>query len=240
MSKVIEASNVLPVSQVVEPGGGKDLLTEVLRKGARELSAQAVEQEVQDWLSERSGLLNDGGRDLVVRNGHLPERTLLTGIGPVAVRQPRVHDRRPDDERGRFSLKILSPYLRKTKSLEELIPWLSLTGGGTGGFQEALQALLGPDCPGLSANTIVDFLAEPWKHLRTTNPMESTFATIRLRHRRTKGNGTRPATLAMLFKLAESASHHWRTLDAAMHLIEVSNDTKFQDGIILPKVVRPF
>ena len=81
-----------------------------------------------------------------------------------------------------------------------------------------------------------DFPAEHWKHLRTTNPIESTFATIRLRHRRTKGNGTRKATLTMLFKLAESASHHWRTLDAAKHLIEVAKDTKFQDGIILPKV----
>lgn len=84
--------------------------------------------------------------------------------------------------------------------------------------------------------TFYDFPAEHWKHLRTTNPIESTFATIRLRHRRTKGNGTRKATLTMLFKLAESASHHWRTLDAAKHLIEVAKDTKFQDGIILPKV----
>ena len=420
VSKVIEASNVLPVCQVVESEVGKDLLTEILRKGARELLAQAVEQEVQEWLSERSGLLNERGRKLVVRNGHLPERTILTGIGPVAVRQPRVHDRRPDDERELFSSKILPPYLRKTRSLEELIPWLYLKGISTGGFQEALQALLGPDCPGLSANTIVrlkevwqgeydvwskrslvgkeyvyvwadgihsnvrleddkvcllvligvtkegqkellavesgfreskdswlevlrdlkrrglaiapkiavgdgalgfwaalreewpstreqrcwvhktanvldklpktlqpkakaklheiwmaptrveaikaydifletygakydkardclkkdrdelltfyDFPAEHWKHLRTTNPIESTFATIRLRHRRTKGNGTRKATLTMLFKLAESASQHWRTLDAARHLIEVAKDTKFQDGIILPKV----
>ena len=84
--------------------------------------------------------------------------------------------------------------------------------------------------------TFYDFPAEHWKHLRTTNPIESTFATIRLRHRRTKGNGTRKATLTMLFKLAESASQHWRTLDAARHLIEVAKDTKFQDGIILPKV----
>ena len=147
VSRVIEPSDVLPVSQVVEPVVGKDLLTEVLRNGTRGLLARAVEQEVQEWLSERSGLLDERGRKLVVRNGHLPERTILTGIGPVAVRQ-----------------------------------------------------------------------------------LESTFATIRLRHRRTKGNGTRKATLMMLFKLAESASHHGRTLDAAMHLIEVAKDNKFQDG----------
>ena len=84
--------------------------------------------------------------------------------------------------------------------------------------------------------TFYDFPAEHWKHLRTTNPMESTFATIRLRHHRTKGHGTRKATLTRLFKLAESASHHWRTLDAAKHLIEVAQDTKFQDGLSLPKV----
>ena len=105
-------------------------------------------------LTERVNLTDERGRQRVVRNGHLPERTILTGIGPVAVRQPRVRDRRPEDEREEFSSKILPPYLRKTKSLEELIPWLYLKGISTGNFQEALQALVGPDCPGLSANTI--------------------------------------------------------------------------------------
>ena len=81
-----------------------------------------------------------------------------------------------------------------------------------------------------------DFPAEHWKHVRTTNPIESTFATIRLRHRRTKGNGTRQATLTMLFKLAESAAKPWRTLDGAELLIVVAKDTKFQDGQILSQV----
>ena len=154
MSKVIETSNAWPLSPDSELGFGKDLLTEVLRKGARELLAQAVEQEVQEWLTERVNLTDERGRQRVVRNGHLPERTILTGIGPVAVRQPRVRDRRPEDEREEFSSKILPPYLRKTKSLEELIPWPYLKGISTGNFQEALQALVGPECPGLSANTI--------------------------------------------------------------------------------------
>jgi putative transposase len=408
------------VFPVVESGFGKDLLTEVLRKGARELLAQAVEQEVHEWLGARVDLIDDQGHRLVVRNGHLPERTILTGIGPVAVRQPRVHDRRSQEEREVFSSKILPPYLRKTKSLEELIPWLYLKGISTGDFQEALAALVGPECPGLSANTIVrlksvwqeeydvwskrslagqeyvyiwadgiysnvrleddkvcllvligvtkegrkellavwdghreselswlevlrdlkrrglaiapklavgdgalgfwaalrkewpstreqrcwvhktanvlndlpkalqpkakarlhdiwmaatreaadkacdafledysakypkateclrkdrdvlltfyDFPAEHWRHIRTTNPIESTFATIRLRHRRTKGNGTRKATLTMLFKLAESAAQHWRTFNGAELLIEVAKDTKFQDGQILNQV----
>ena len=420
MSEAIKRLNDFPVSERSEPAFGKDLLTEVLRKGARELLAQAVEQEVQEWLGERSELRDEQGRKQVVRNGHLPERTILTGIGPVAVRQPRVRDRRPAEERELFSSKILPPYLRKTKSLEELIPWLYLKGISTGGFQEALQALVGPECPGLSANTITrlkevwqqeynvwskrplagkeyvyvwadgiysnvrleddrvcllvligvttegrkellaveaghreseeswkdvlrdlkrrglaiapklavgdgalgfwaalrkewpstreqrcwvhktanvldklpktlqpkakaklheiwmaptraaaitafdnfledysakyskatdclkkdrdelltfyDFPAEHWKHIRTTNPIESTFATIRLRHRRTKGNGTRKATLTMLFKLAESAARRWRLLDGAQWLIEVAKDTQFQDGQILTQV----
>ena len=420
MSEAIKRPNDFRVSERSEPVFGKDLLTEVLRKGARELLAQAVEQEVQEWLGERSELRDEHGRKQVVRNGHLPERTILTGIGPVAVRQPRVRDRRPAEERELFSSKILPPYLRKTKSLEELIPWLYLKGISTDGFQEALQALVGPECPGLSANTITrlkevwqqeydvwskrslagkeyvyvwadgiysnvrleddrvcllvligvtkegqkellaveaghreseeswkdvlrdlkrrglaiapklaigdgalgfwaalrkewsstreqrcwvhktanvldklpktlqpkakaklheiwmaptraaaitafdnfledysakyskatdclkkdrdelltfyDFPAEHWKHIRTTNPIESTFATIRLRHRRTKGNGTRKATLMMLFKLAESAARRWRLLDGAQWLIEVAKQTKFQDGQILTQV----
>ena len=84
--------------------------------------------------------------------------------------------------------------------------------------------------------TFYDFPAEHWKHIRTTNPIESTFATIRLRHRRTKGNGTRKATLMMLFKLAESAARRWRLLDGAQWLIEVAKQTKFQDGQILTQV----
>lgn len=154
MSEVIETLDDSLVSPATEAGFGKDLLTEVLRKGARELLAQAVEQEVHEWLTARVGLTDERGRRLVVRNGHLPERTIQTGIGPVAVRQPRVQDRRSKGEREHFSSQILPPYLRKTKSLEELIPWLYLKGISTGDFQEALQTLVGPDCPGLSANTI--------------------------------------------------------------------------------------
>ena len=162
MSEATKRSNEFPVSERSEPSFGRDLLTEVLRKGARELLAQAVEQEVQEWLSERSELRDEHGRKQVVRNGHLPERTILTGIGPVAVRQPRVRDRRPAEECEQFTSKVLPPYLRKTKSLEELIPWLYLKGISTGGFQEALQALVGPECPGLSANTITR-LKEVWQ-----------------------------------------------------------------------------
>src|SRR3954468_21447841 len=133
---------------------GQDVLTEVLRDGARRMLAHAIEAEVAAWIDERSHLKDDAGRRQVVRNGYLPERTIQTGIGPVEVQQPRVRDRRPAEEREAFTSAILPPYLRKARSLEGLIPWLSLKGVSTGDFSEALQAILGPDAPGLSATTI--------------------------------------------------------------------------------------
>jgi putative transposase len=400
-------------SNVCLPVPARDVLTSILRDGAQQLLAKAIEMEIVEWLEARQQL-DAQGRRQVVRNGYLPERTIVTGLGEVAVKQPRVRDRRPPAERESFQSKILPPYLRKTKSIEELIPWLYLKGISTGGFEEALQALLGPDCPGLSATTITrlkasweqehedwskrslpgkqyvylwadgihtkirleedrqcilvlmgatkdgkkeliamtdghresaqswkellldvkrrglvldpklavgdgalgfwkaiaevypatkeqrcwvhktanvldqlpkhkqpaakemihqiwmadtrdnatkafdafletyqakypkateclakdrdellafyDFPAEHWKHLRTTNPIESTFATIRLRHRRTKGNGSRRACLAMMFKLAQSAERRWRTLDGAKLLPDVIQGISFKDG----------
>jgi transposase-like protein len=90
----------------------------------------------------------------MVRNGHLPMRTIQSGIGPVEVRQPRVRDRSPAGQREAFSSATLPPYLRKTKSLEDLIPGLYLKGVSTGDFTDALRALLGPAAPGLSAATV--------------------------------------------------------------------------------------
>lgn len=397
--------------------GSQESLHEILRRGAQQLLAQAIEAEVAEWIEERQHVTDEQGRRQVVRNGYLPERKLVTGVGEIAVQQPRVHDRRPEGERERFSSKLLPPYLRKTKSIEELIPYLYLKGISTGDFQEALSALLGPDCPGLSATTIVrlkgvweeeyktwssrslegqeyvyvwvdgihtnlrldedrqcilvlmgaakdgkkeliamtdghresaqswsellldvkrrgltvdpklaigdgalgfwkavaevfpatkeqrcwvhktanildklpkgkqakaksmiheiwmseskaeatkafdafletyqakypkateclakdrdvllafyDFPAEHWRHLRTTNPIESTFATIRLRHRRTKGSGSRLASLTMMFKLAESAAKRWRLLNGHELLPQVIRGVVFQDGLPL-------
>ena len=375
-------------------------LDELVRTGAQKMLQKAIEDEVQQFLSEQAERVDDQGRRLVVGNGHLPARELHTGAGPLKVRQPRVRDNTPDpDKRVRFTSSILPPYLRRSKSIDELIPWLYLKGVSTGDFSEALQALLGKDGKGLSPNVIVrlkeqwcqeheewsrrdlsakqyvyvwadgihanirletpenrrqcllvlmgaradgrkeliavldgyreseqswyellidlkqrglkfapklatgdgalgfwaalrkvfpetreqrcwvhktanvlnkmpksvqprakadlheiwmaetreqayqafdaflekygpkypaaceclrkdrevllafyDFPAEHWIHLRTTNPIESTFATIRLRHRRTKGSGTRRASLAMMFKLAQSAEKRWRRL----------------------------
>ena len=137
----------------------KDPLTEVLQAGARELLAQAVEAEVSVFLGSHAALVDAAGRRRVVRNGYLPERFIQTGIGPVSVRQPRVRDR--GDGAIRFTSAILPRYLRRAKSLEDLLPWLYLKGISTGDFGEALAALLGSSAPGLSASTITR-LKEVW------------------------------------------------------------------------------
>jgi len=329
-----------------------DVLTDVLGEGAQRLLAQAVEAEVGAYVDAHAEQFDADGHRLVVRNGHKPERQIQTGIGPVTVRQPRVDDRRVDEQgrRLRFTSSILPPYLRKTKAIEELIPWLYLKGISTGDFNEALAALVGPDAPGLSTSTVVrlkevwrqdydawqqrsladkhyvylwvdgalafwealrkvfgqtlqqrcwvhktanvlnylpkskqahaegmlhaiwkaetkadanqafdqfvatyqgkypkaaaclakdrhvlvtfyDFPAEHWVHLRTTNPIESTFATVRLRTAKTKGSGSRIACLTMVFKLAQCAERHWRTLNGAKLLDDVIRGVQFVDGL---------
>jgi len=393
----------------------QDALTEILRLGAQQLLAQAVEAEVADWIDRHQGCQDARGHRQVVRNGHLPARTITTGVGPVEVKQPRVHDRRPAAEREKFTSAILPPYLRKTKGIEELIPWLYLKGVSTADFSEALAALLGPDAKGLSATTVTrlkglwekeyrdwnkrslagkhyvyvwadgvyfnirleggrqcilvllgatadgkkeliaiqdgqreseqswkellldvqargltidptlaigdgalgfwkalrqvypaaqeqrcwvhktanvldklpksvqpkakgmlhaiyqapgraeaekafdlflrsyeakypkateclakdrnelltfyDFPAEHWRHLRSTNPIESVFATVRLRTEKTKGSGTREACLTMVFKLMESAAKRWRALNGAPLLADVIAGVVFKDGV---------
>jgi transposase-like protein len=118
----------------------------------------ALEAEVEDYVKRHAEQVDEEGRRLVVRNGRMPERTVLTGAGGLAVAQPRVHDRR---EGQRFSSSILPPYMRRSPSLEALIPALYLKGVSTGDFSEALEAILGPDAAGLSANTVTR-LKQDW------------------------------------------------------------------------------
>jgi putative transposase len=413
-SPAMSESTTLTTNRPV--AAGTDPLTEILRQGARQLLTQAVHAEVAAWIDDHAHLVDPLGRQQVVRNGYLPERTILTGVGPIEVKQPRVHDRRAPEQRERFTSAILPPYLRKTKSLEELIPWLYLKGVSSGDFTEALQALLGADAPGLSATTVTrlkavweqeqeawskrslkgkryvyvwadgvhfnirldsgerqcilvlmgatedgkkeliaitdgyreseqswkellldvkarglvidpklaigdgglgfwkalrqvyrstreqrctvhktanvldklpkgsqpkakamlhaiwqaetkaaaeealdlflstyrakypkaaeclekdreeslayyDFPAEHWLHIRSTNVIESVFATVRLRHDKTKGSGSRLACLTMVYKLMESASRHWRALNATALMPEVVRGIKFIDGV---------
>ena len=409
----VDQSTTLPIAGPTP--GTTDVLTDILRDGARRLLAEAVEAEVAAWIEAHAHLKDDAGRRQVVRNGYLPERAIPTGLGDVEVKQPRVHDRRPAGEQEKFTSAILPPYLRRTRSLEELIPWLYLKGVSTGDFAEALQALLGPDAPGLSATTITrlkatwegefdawskrslagkhsvyvwadgvhfdvrleqdrqcilvlmgataegkkeliavadgyreseqswkellldcrargltvdpalaigdgalgfwkavgqvwpstrpqrcwvhktsnvldklpkgvqpkakaalhaideaegrgaaekafdlfvatyeakypkavecltkdrgplltfdDFPAEHWRHIRTTDPIESTFATVRLRTVKTKGSGSRVACLTMVFKLMEAASKRWRSLNGSARLQAVASGAQFVDGI---------
>lgn len=393
----------------------RDLLTGILRDGAQRLLTHAIEAEVAEFIDSRAHVLKADGHRAVVRNGHLPARSLVTGVGPIQVKQPRVRDRRPSDQAEKFTSKILPPYLRKTRAIEELIPWLYLKGISTNDFSEALAALVGVDAGGLSASTITrlveswqaehaawcarslegkqyvylwadgihfnirleedrqcmlvlmgataegkkeliaivdghreseeswkallldvksrglviqpklatgdgalgfwkalpqvypttstqrcwvhktanvldkmpkrlqpqakrmlheihlaatradahrafdvfldtyrakhaaatsclekdreallafyDFPAEHWMHIRTTNPIESVFATVRLRTDKTKGSGSRIACLTMVFKLMESASKRWRALNGSTLIPEVIAGVQFTDGI---------
>ena len=152
------------IFKLAQPGTFTDSLTEVLREGARALLARAVEAEVAEFLGKHADLRTQDGRQRLVRHGHLPEREIVTGIGRVAVRQPRVRDREAglgEGERIRFTPSILPPYARRSKSLEVVIPILYLKGISTGDFEEALGALIGKDAGGLSASTI-GRLKEAW------------------------------------------------------------------------------
>ena len=139
------------------PGGmvEDDPLLGVLREGARRMLMQAIEAEVAGFLATHADRVDDGGRKRFVRNGHAPERTIQTGIGPIEVQRPRVRDRGADDDAPiRFTSAVLPAYLRRTRNVEELLPWLYLKGISTGQFEETLTALLGPNAPGLSATTV--------------------------------------------------------------------------------------
>ncbi len=142
-------SNVIEFEGRVESA---DPLTELLRSGARQLLQQAIEAEVQELLSAHSGRTLEDGRAGIVRNGHLPEREIQTGIGPVTVKIPKV--RAKTGEPVTFRSALVPPYVRKTQSLEAALPWLYLKGVSTGEMGAALEVLVGPEAKGLSASTV--------------------------------------------------------------------------------------
>lgn len=151
------------ITKLPDPSGmSPDPLTSVIRDGARKLIEQAIEAELAALLATFADHKLEDGRARLVRHGHLPERKILTGIGPVAVKVPRVRDRKPGADKITFTPSILPRYLRKAKSVEELLPWLYLKGVSTGDFSEALAALLGPHAKGLSAKTITRLKAAWW------------------------------------------------------------------------------
>ena len=141
------------------PGSIKDSLTELLRHGARGLIERAVEEELQLLLDQYANVTDLSGRRAVVRNGHLPEREILTGLGPVPVSVPKVRDRSGSGVK--FNSALVPPYVRKAQCVEAAVPWLYLRGISTGDMQEALSVLLGEDAKGLSP-AVVSRLKAQW------------------------------------------------------------------------------
>jgi len=131
-------------------------LDEIIREGARRLLMAGLEAEVQAYLNQASAHRDEDGRALVVRNGYGKERRIMAGAGELRLRAPRVNDKRIDDngDRCRFTSQILPPYLRRTKNIEDFLPYLYLKGISTGDFSDALSSLMGKDARGLSAGTI--------------------------------------------------------------------------------------
>ena len=148
-----EVTNVLRLRQ---PDEIDDPLTEILRSGARQLLAQAIEIEAEAYLASMRDLKLPDGRERLVRHGHGPERTIQTGIGRVEVRRVKIRDRGAygEENRIRFSSAILPKWARRTQSLDALLPILYLRGLSTGDFQEALSTLLGKEAPNLSPSVI--------------------------------------------------------------------------------------
>jgi transposase-like protein len=194
-----------------QPGDIDDPLTNILRSGVRKLLAEAIEQEAEAFLAGMKELKLADGRDRVVRHGHGPTRTIQTGIGAVEVARVKIRDRGAagDGERIRFSSAILPLWARRTRSLDALLPVLYLRGISTGEvylapsrasaevaidvFAEKYAAKHGKavECLTKDREALLAFFdapAEHWDHLRTTNPIESVFATVRHRTVRTKGS----------------------------------------------------
>jgi transposase-like protein len=138
------------------PVDGGSLIDEIVREGARRMLAAALEAEVAAYIAAYAGELDEQGRRLVVRNGRAVPREVLTSAGAVAVRAPRVNDKRVDEatgERQRFASAILPAWCRKSPKITEVLPLLYLHGLSSKDFGPALEGFLGTDA-GLSAATI--------------------------------------------------------------------------------------
>jgi transposase-like protein len=129
-----------------------DGLTELVRNGARQIIAQAVEVELAEFLAQYQSLKDEQGRQAIVRNGSLPERTIMSGVGEVSIQVPKVRERSRSGIK--FNSSLLPPYLKRARCVEEVLPWLYLKGVSTGDFSEALASWLGAPAQGLSASTI--------------------------------------------------------------------------------------
>jgi len=170
MNKTKSDRPAVPVDEQLDPEvisfrtqfDQKSPLDEIVREGARRMLQAAIDAEVDNFIEENKDRCDEQGRRLVVKNGRLPEREILTGAGAIPVSQGRVRDNHPDpDKRVTFTPSVLPAYLRKTEAIEELIPWLYLKGVSTSDFSEALQSLFGERAAGLSPSVVVR-LKEQW------------------------------------------------------------------------------
>ncbi len=146
-----------PVHQLHPETIVEDALTKLIREGAKEVLAAALRAEVDEHIDRFRTVMDADGKRRVVRNGYLPEREIQTGAGQLAIKQPRarVNGCEPDNDELRFESKLIPPYLRKAKSVEELIPWLYLRGISTNHMEEALSGLLGVNAVGLSPSPLL-------------------------------------------------------------------------------------
>src|SRR3954447_4326817 len=150
------------VIRLRQPDAIDDPLTELAREGARRMLAQVLIAEADAFVAMWQDVKLPYGRDRIVRHGHGPHRTIQTGVGPVEVRRAKVRDRGDVDaeEKLRFTSSILPKWARRTRSLDGLLPVLSLGGVSPVSFREVLPALLGKDAPTLSPAVITRLTAE--------------------------------------------------------------------------------
>lgn len=147
------------VVQFRKPEAVRDALSALVREGAQRLIAQGVQVELEEFLCRFAGHQDESGRSAVVRNGYQPERSILTGIGPIAVRVPKVRSR--TQAAAVFRSGLVPPYVRRARAVEAALPWLYLHGVSTGDMSQALGALVGPEAAGLSA-AVVSRLKSRW------------------------------------------------------------------------------
>lgn len=140
------------VVRLPHAGAVKDALTEVLRAGAQRLLAEAIEAELDEFLASMAQRRTTDGRAAVVRNGYLPQRTVLTGIGAVPIEMPKVRSR--DDTAAVFRSGLVPPYVRRSKSIDVVLPWLYLHGVSTNNMAAAVAAVVGPQAANLSAPVV--------------------------------------------------------------------------------------
>ncbi len=208
----------------IEAQGPGSILEEIARRGAQQMLAEAMEAEVAGFLAQHAEKRDENGHRVVVRNGHMPARELITGIGRIPIEQPRI-----ESVQGRTKTMIRemwqAPSLTEAKDAYD-----QFCAAWETKYPKAVECLRKDEG---SLFSFYSFPAAHWAHLRTSNPIESTYATVRLRTKRTKGCGSRTATLTMVWKLALEAEKTWRRLMGFKLIPLVMERRTFVDGELM-------